>query len=70
MFRTTPFGDLRDPGAMTALVALAVGALWIIGTLAAAFALLGAERVFALRFVEWLALCEIPLRIDHLFLAS
>jgi len=56
MFRTTPFGDLRDPGAMTALVALAVGALWIIGTLAAAFALLGAERIFALRFVEWLAL--------------
>ncbi len=45
-----------DPGALLAIIALIVGLVWIAGGLAAAFALLGAERVQALSGVEIAAL--------------
>lgn len=57
MTNTTPdAGRMRDPGAMVGLLALGVGALWVIGSLAAAFALLGADRIFSLGLVEAAAL--------------
>lgn len=42
----------RDPGAMIGMLALAVGVLWIAGSLAAAVALLGGERLMALSPAE------------------
>lgn len=56
---TTPAPDAerpRDPGAMLGVLALVVGAVWILGGLAAAVALLGMERVQALSGVEIAAL--------------
>ncbi len=46
----------RDPGAMIGTLALIVGVLWMLGAAAAAFALLGPERMAALNGVEWAAL--------------
>ena len=40
------------PGALIGLLALAVGALWVAGSLAAAFALFGVDRIFNLTTVE------------------
>jgi hypothetical protein len=40
------------PGTLIGLLALAVGVLWIAGSLAAAFALFGADRIFHLTTVE------------------
>ncbi|PZO52090.1 MAG: hypothetical protein DCF16_10090 [Alphaproteobacteria bacterium] len=45
-----------DPGAMIGLLALIVGLVWIAGGLAAAFALMGSERVLAMTPVEFGAL--------------
>lgn len=44
-------GAERDPGALIGLLALAVGVIWILGSLAAAFALLG-SRLTALSTAE------------------
>ncbi|MBX9747010.1 MAG: hypothetical protein K2X34_08920, partial [Hyphomonadaceae bacterium] len=45
-----------DPGATIGLLALIVGLVWIAGGLAAAFALVGAERIAAMTAVEFGAL--------------
>ena len=41
-----------EPGGMIGMLAIVVAGLWIAGTIAAAFALLGSDRVMALRPVE------------------
>lgn len=41
----------RDPGSLASKLALGVGVLWVLGSLAAAFAILG-DRIFALSAVE------------------
>lgn len=46
----------RDPGAAIGTLALVVGVLWMLGAGAAAFALLGPERIATLSAVEWAAL--------------
>lgn len=62
MTNNTPdTGRARDPAAMVGLVALGVGVLWIIGSLATAFALLGADGVFSLSFMEAAALTAVVL---------
>jgi hypothetical protein len=56
---TTPLPDAdraKDPGALLGLIALIVGIVWIVGGLAAAVALMGAERVQAMSGVEMGAL--------------
>lgn len=45
-----------EPGRMIGLLAIVVAVLWVVGTIAAAFALLGPVRVMALRPVEFGAL--------------
>jgi hypothetical protein len=52
---TTPAPEAeptRDPGALIGLLALAVGALWIAGSAAAAIALLGSDRLMSLSPAE------------------
>lgn len=57
MTNTTPdTGRARDPGAMVAMVAFGVGVLWVAGSIAAALALLGADRIFSFNLVEAAAL--------------
>src|SRR5690606_15812123 len=57
MTNTTPdTGRTRDPGAMVAMVAFGVGVLWVVGSIAAALALLGADRIFSFTLVETAAL--------------
>lgn len=46
----------RDPGVLIGLLALAVGVLWVLGSIAAAFALLGVERLGSLTAAEFGAL--------------
>jgi len=45
-----------DPGGMIGLLAIGVAVLWVLGAIAAAFALMGVERIFALTLVEGAAL--------------
>jgi archaellum component FlaC len=53
MITTAPDAERsRDPGAMIGMLALAVGVLWIAGSLAAAIALLGGQRLMALSLAE------------------
>lgn len=51
----------RDPGALIGLISLVVGALWIAGSLAAAVALMGVERLMAATPVELGALAAAAL---------
>jgi len=46
----------RDPGGMIGLLAIGVSVLWVLGALAAAFALMGVERIMSLTLVEAAAL--------------
>lgn len=53
MTTTTPDTErTRDPGAMIGILALVVGVLWVAGSIAAAFAIMGSARVMALAPVE------------------
>jgi hypothetical protein len=49
---TLPDSADRDPGALIGMLALAVGVLWIAGSIAAAMALIGTERLMAATPVE------------------
>ena len=51
-----PTARPREPGALAGTLALAVGALWIAGGVAAAIAMLGVDGIVALRPIEWGAL--------------
>lgn len=57
MTNTSPEpGRTREPGATAGLIAIGVAVFWVLGAMAAAFALLGADGLARLAPVEWGAL--------------
>ena len=52
----TPAQRSREPGGMIGLLAIAVALIWILGAVAASFAMIGAPRLAAASITEWFTL--------------